>query len=162
MANRKAINIVESCADVCEDGYPRFAEFIGDKERTMMFRRFRHFSARLILEKQDDIRIIETELRELDEADSSPTPDGKPSRKWKTRHRQDRREAEKRRKLFARAEKAYKEYADLLAAAQQLATLGAPRKYDSENVFKFVKEANPVVRRVSLRNPEILPGAYPR
>ena len=64
-----------------------------------------------------------------------------------TRHRRNPQEAKERKRLFARAERLYKEYAALLTAANALAKLDKPAKHEWKNVSRFVDETKPVVKR---------------
>lgn len=50
----------------CKLGYPRLAAFLDSDENFMVFRRFGYLQARLLLEKQDELRLLEEELDGLD------------------------------------------------------------------------------------------------
>lgn len=53
----------------CPDGFPRLACFLDSDENFMMYRRFGYLHARILLNKQDEIKEIERELDEMDEDD---------------------------------------------------------------------------------------------
>lgn len=72
--------------------------------------------ARLVLEKQDEIREIERELQDMDFEDREEVPQSK----LVSRIRRNPKEGKQRRKFFARAERVYKEYALLLSATNQM------------------------------------------
>lgn len=117
-------------ADLKTVGYPRLAEFFGSDERWLIFRRFSQLQARLLLEKQDEIRQIEEDLLEMDEKDRDEDPivrgdNGERLRQGKlfTRYRRNQEEREKREAFFKKAETAYKEYAALVVAANQVSSL---------------------------------------
>lgn len=74
-----------------------------------MFRRFHGLQARLIQEKQDEMRLMEEEISRRDIEDDAKDPPQIPPR-LKSRRRRDRDEAESRSKLFQRAEKKFLEY----------------------------------------------------
>lgn len=107
-----------------------------------MCRQFRRVQARLILEKQDEMREIEEEIDSFDRADfmKPDKADRDPLLPWRLtrRRRQDPEEAKKRRELFERAEKKFKEYSDLVSAAQRLACFEKPAKYEHESVSDVV------------------------
>jgi hypothetical protein len=50
----------------CKLGYPRLAAFLDSDENFMVFRRFGYLQARLLLQKQDELRLLEEELDSLD------------------------------------------------------------------------------------------------
>lgn len=84
----------------------------------MIFRRFSHLQARLILQKQDEIRELEDELRESDLDDLAKMPPGQPSRRLTTRHRTDKTEADARKKLFDRLEQKFLQYGNVVTSPQ--------------------------------------------
>lgn len=94
------------------------------------------------LEETGELRDIEEELLDMDEADTVT------SRNLFTRHR-DVREASKRSEHFARAEKTYKEYAELVAAAKDMNSLSDVPASQWRTVERFVSSAKPVVKRES-------------
>lgn len=106
-----------------------------------MFRQFRHIWARLILEKQDDLRMLE---EELDDMDTNDGKGGIPTQNLTTRYRSDPDEAKKRRELFDRLETAFKEYADLIEAVHKLTSLDVPSKLEYQNLQNFVVGYKPV------------------
>ena len=52
-----------------EKGYPNLAAFADSDENFMLYRRFGYLQARVLLQKQDEMRALEDELDELDDAD---------------------------------------------------------------------------------------------
>ena len=51
-------------------GYPRVAALLGSAEQLSIYRRYGYLHARLLLYKQDQLRVLETELDQLDKIDS--------------------------------------------------------------------------------------------
>ncbi|KAL9078791.1 MAG: hypothetical protein Q9157_002274 [Trypethelium eluteriae] len=132
-----------------QDGYPALAEYLGSDDRLMVFRRFSRLQARLILEKQDQIRLLEEEIDQCDDDDKlkDSLQRENPSR-LQTRYRYNAEEAEHRSKLFQRAEREFLEYAPekLLSAAHRLTTLERPIPYEYKNIFNYINTAKPVTR----------------
>ncbi|SMR57459.1 unnamed protein product [Zymoseptoria tritici ST99CH_3D1] len=129
-------------------GYPQLAAFIGSDERSMIFRQFSELQARLILEKQDEMREIEDDLYYFDRDDwLKPGEEGdyalKPDRLTR-RHRVDPVEQEQRQKMMELAERKFKEYAALLEAARSMASYEKPASYEIKNVLGFVLGTKPV------------------
>ena len=113
----------------------------------MIFRKFSTLQARLILEKQDDIRLLEEELKDMDFEDFAKTPHGEPLDRFYTRHRRDEVEARARRGLMQRAERTFKEYADLLSAVQRLNSFEKPVRSEWDSARNFVYSTKPIVER---------------
>lgn len=132
-------------------GYPSFAEFLGSDERWMMFRRNSSVQARLILEKQDDMRTLEEELLEMDIDDlaKEPREPNNSRRRLFTRHRTNEEEAKARRELLKKLENSYLEYERLLSAAYRLNTLPRPAAFEWKSVLEYVRSAKPIVKRES-------------
>lgn len=58
-----------------ERGYPNFATFADSDESLGLYRRFGYLQARLLLEKQDELRCLEEELDSLDLSEQNSNPD---------------------------------------------------------------------------------------
>ena len=56
--------------DEFPDGYPNLAAFQSSDEYFAVYRRFGYLQSRLLLDKQDQLRILENELDTLDAKDS--------------------------------------------------------------------------------------------
>jgi hypothetical protein len=61
--------------DAAPQGYPSLAAFLDSDENFMVFRRFGHLHTRLLLQKQDELRIMERDLETIDNKDSRDNPD---------------------------------------------------------------------------------------
>lgn len=137
-------------------GYPKLATHIANDEKLHIFRNYRDLQVRLILEKQDEMRLIEEDVRDSDIRDNELTTvkcDSNGRRAYasggrlSTRHRRDPVEAKDRKELFARAERVYKEYGELLTTANQLAMLNKPGSYEWRDLSRFLADTKPVEAR---------------
>lgn len=88
----------------CPDGYPRLAAFIDSDENFMQYRRFGFLQARLLLYKQDELRVLESRLDHLDGCDETRQPDILRSRE------KDDGVSGKRKVLIAEINDKFKEY----------------------------------------------------
>ena len=116
----------------------------------MIFRKYGALQARLILEKQDQIRILEEELLDADLEDvtrGSLSSGRFANRRLYTRQRNDEGEAKARCELMQRLETTIKEYTSLLTAFQQLNSFQKPQKYELQGVLDFVQNTKPLVKR---------------
>ncbi|KJX93698.1 hypothetical protein TI39_contig4268g00026 [Zymoseptoria brevis] len=129
-------------------GYPQLAQFIGSDERSMIFRQFTKLQARLILEKQDEMREIEDELYFYDRDDflklGAPGDDPLKPDRLSRRLRVDPEEQKRRQEMMELAERKFKEYATLLEAARSMASYERPASYEIKNVLRFVLGTKPV------------------
>ena len=57
-------------ADMYREGYPQLAAVVCSDQNLMLYRRFSCLQARLLLNKQDELRQLENELGEMDLKDS--------------------------------------------------------------------------------------------
>jgi hypothetical protein len=53
----------------CPRGYPRLAAFLDSDPNFMLFRRFGFLHARVLLNKQDELRVLEKQLDQVDGED---------------------------------------------------------------------------------------------
>lgn len=53
----------------CREGYPLLAAYLDSDENFMLYRRFGYLQARLLLNKQDQLRALEEDLDKLDKYD---------------------------------------------------------------------------------------------
>ena len=92
--------------DDAPDGYPRMATFLDSDENFMLYRRFGYLQARLLLEKQDDLRRLESRLGLLDGDDEGKTD------VLKTREYYDDEYMKERKSLMEVIEKKWLEYCE--------------------------------------------------
>jgi hypothetical protein len=55
-------------------GYPNFAAFLDSDESFMLYRRYGYLQSRILLEKQDELRLLEEQLDELDRLEMNVRP----------------------------------------------------------------------------------------
>jgi hypothetical protein len=137
-------------------GYPRLATFLDSDESFSVFRRFGYIQSRLLLEKQDDLRILEEELDILDEVHLAHH-----GYSLTTRREIDEDKYQSRRDLLQALEKKFCEYgrcdqqpvatsslmkaANLLHSAHLLTALNKPTSRDHRSVENFMNNAQPIV-----------------
>lgn len=85
----------------CVEGYPHLAAFLDTSDDFMLYRRFGFLQARILLNKQDELRVLELDL---DHMDSVSTPDVLQSRET------DVYMSDKRKNLLVKIEEKFKEY----------------------------------------------------
>lgn len=85
----------------CPEGYPHLAAFLDSDENFMLYRRFGFLQARILLNKQDELRELEVKL---DYMDSMSTPEVLQSRGI------DVYKSDNRKNLLVTIEKKFKEY----------------------------------------------------
>ncbi|KAL9088937.1 MAG: hypothetical protein Q9165_005994 [Trypethelium subeluteriae] len=121
-----------------EDGYPALAAYHGSEDRNLVFRKFSSLQARLILEKQDEIRLLEEQIQQYDSDCKAKDIHGQSPRRIETRYRRNNAEASNRSEFFDRVERKFLEY------AHRLATLERPVKYEYKNVYRYIHQTKPV------------------
>ena len=135
-------------ADQRSEGYPALAEFLSSDERWSIYRRFKYLQSRLILEKQEELRLLDEELRDMDLEVAQDEPhNAEAASKLNTRHRRNPEEAHSRSEYFEKAERLYKEYAALLGASRQMMALEKPAFHERKSVRHFISATKPVVQR---------------
>jgi hypothetical protein len=90
----------------CPRGYPLLAAFLDSDENFMIYRRFGFLHARLLLQKQDELRLMEDALTELDRKDAS----GEDSHLLQCREDDEAREDCARKSLLNRIEETLLKY----------------------------------------------------
>lgn len=149
----------------CPRGYPNLAAFLDSDENFMVYRRFGYIQARLLLEKQDELRRLEKRLDDYDgkvqkvRATNLMTLDLKPD------------DAAPRKEIMDKLEQKFREYgkiycttltftplpyvlritadvfvADLLSSAQQLVAMNKPSPSEWKSVCNYFHNNNPLRR----------------
>jgi len=112
----------------------------------MMYRRFGYLHARILLNKQDEIKEIERELDEMDEDDKVESDESRAG--LKSRIDDESRtlpEGRKSRKeLLREAEVLVKEYGELLLQAQSLVAMNKPSNRDYTSVSAYLTHTTPL------------------
>ncbi|KAL8840065.1 MAG: hypothetical protein Q9176_004087 [Flavoplaca citrina] len=124
-------------------GFPRVSCFLDSDESFMLFKRFGIVFARLLLNKQDEIRQMEDELQGMDKMDFV----GDKHEYLLSRDEDVKREpstipgcwSQTRPQLLEKLEKKIMEYSDLLLKANQLKTLEKPAARDYRSVLHFME-----------------------
>ncbi|KAL9079221.1 MAG: hypothetical protein Q9157_001890 [Trypethelium eluteriae] len=130
-----------AAVESCPRGYPNFAAFLDSDESFMVYRRFGYLQSRLLLEKQDELRKLETTLDEWDERDGKQDPD-------KVNRRDlSEEDAAPRRALFVQIEEKFRDYASLLTVAQQLVSFNKPAASDYKSIINYMNQVAPVPKR---------------
>ncbi|PMD53446.1 uncharacterized protein K444DRAFT_571426 [Hyaloscypha bicolor E] len=129
----------------CGDGYPYLATFLDSDENFMIYRRFGFLHARLLLQKQDELRIMEEELDQMDQRDKVHNTKALQCR-MEDVERQDRVVGETRQALLSRIENTILIYDELLLKAQQLAASNRPPERDYNSVANFVHDKKPLMQ----------------
>jgi hypothetical protein len=93
-----------STVETCPEGYPRLAAFLDSDENFMLYRRFGFLQARLLLYKQDELKMLEDELDSMDRKDKRENP------RWLKSHRKDDAKSGERKKLLCKIEEKFTEY----------------------------------------------------
>lgn len=86
------------------EGYPNLAAFQDSDESFMIYRRFGYLQSRVLLAKQDEMRVLEEELDAIDAEDMYENPDSL------TQRLSDEGRADERRQLLSKIESKYLEY----------------------------------------------------
>lgn len=122
----------------CPLGYPKLAAFIDSDDNFMIFRRFGFLYSRVLLNKQDEIRELESRLDKMDEEDY----ENKSTRVClKSRSRDEKRTCntgQTRKELLQASEKKLLEYGNIMLQAQQLVSMNRPAARDLQSVQNFM------------------------
>ena len=125
------------------DGYPRLAAFLDSDDNFMLYRRFGYLQSRLLLEKQDDLRLLEEELGRLDRRHGK-VPGSDMAVSLKTREESDKPYVQERKSLLGRIETKWVEYSNLLLAAQNMTGINRPSDSEVRSVNRYMWQENPV------------------
>lgn len=122
----------------CPLGYPKLAAFIDSDDNFMIFRRFGFLYSRVLLNKQDEIRELESRLDEMDKKDYE---DKSTRRCLKSRSRDEKRTdntGQTRKELLRTSEQKLLEYGNIILQAQQLVSMNRPAARDLKSVQNFM------------------------
>ena len=106
----------------CPLGYSRLAAFLDSDDNFMIYRRFGFLHARILLQKQDELRELEEAIDTIDKEDASLDRGTDKTRKClKSRIKEERREdtqmRQTRKELLRSAEDKVREYGDYQISA---------------------------------------------
>jgi hypothetical protein len=145
----------------CPRGYPLLAAFLDSDENFMVYRRFGFLHARLLLQKQDELRVMEEALDEMDRKDAN----GEDSQVLQCREEDEARADQHsgaRKSLLGRIEDTLLKYGkstefwglaasiddridDILLRAQQLVSSNRPGGRDYNSVKNFMWNKKPLM-----------------
>lgn len=128
----------------CDKGYPYLASFLDSDENFMIYRRFGFLHARLLLQKQDELRKLEEDLDRMDKRDRRKYP-----KLLQCRVDDDLRSdmvPETRRSLLLRIEDTILKYDQLLLNSQQLVASNRPPERDYNSVANFINHKKPLMQ----------------
>ncbi|KAK3677510.1 hypothetical protein LTR78_002360 [Recurvomyces mirabilis] len=126
--------VIRSLKDFAS-AYPNLAIFLDSDESFALYRRHGYIQTRILLDKQDQLRCIEAELDELDNAEQFDDADNLFSRQF---------QGEKRRRILQTAETAFREYASLLLVAKDLMAMNRPSTSEHRSVVNYMTGRCPV------------------
>ncbi|KAF5871507.1 uncharacterized protein Bfra_008026 [Botrytis fragariae] len=121
---KDAKDCVVSTIERRPQGYPQLAAVIDSDEQFMLYRRFGHLQARILLNKQDELRELEDRLAHIDRCYA---------RRWPARLRSRdvcNAESNDLKGILEAVEEKYKEYVQLLTHAQTLTNFDRPMTVD--------------------------------
>ncbi|KAF2460690.1 hypothetical protein BDY21DRAFT_336129 [Lineolata rhizophorae] len=115
-------------------GYPRLASLMNSDENFLITRRYGWLHNRVMLYRQDELRMLENQLMKLDQEDEESDP-----RALKSRKRDDQREGGLRRALIKDIDDKLKEYDDIVLRNSKMSSLQAasPRNHQSVENWIF-------------------------
>ncbi|KAF2640119.1 hypothetical protein P280DRAFT_498897 [Massarina eburnea CBS 473.64] len=125
----------------CPRGYPNLAAFLDSDESFMVYRRFGFIQARLLLEKQDELRELEEALDRLDKKEEKADFRRPMTRDMKKEHLKPRTQ------LLEILETKFTAYANLVCAAQKMASLNRPSKEDLVSVQNYMANNKPLITK---------------
>jgi hypothetical protein len=140
---KKMSNVVRTLEE-CPRGYPRLAAFLDSDENFMIYRRFGFLHARVLLQKQDELRELEEDLDQLDKKDAKMNYDRFLACRQADEDRSDQ-EVNQRKEVLGDIAKALAEYDQILLHSQQLAMINKPTERDYTSVANFLHYRTPLV-----------------
>lgn len=128
-----------------EEGYPRVAAFLDSDASFTIYRRFGFLHARLLLYKQDELRELEEELRDMDKRDwdAESFQDCLRSRD-KDDAVKNQHGRSSRKELLQRIEKKALEYGELLRQSKELVSWSTPSTRDYASVVNWMNIEAPL------------------
>ena len=125
------------------DGYPRLGAFLDSDDNFMLYRRFGYLQSRLLLEKQDDLRLLEEELGRLDRRHGKK-PESAMAISLKTREESDEPYVQERKSLLSSIEVKWLEYSNLLLSSRNMTGMNRPSDSEFRSVNRYMWQENPL------------------
>ncbi|KAF7883103.1 uncharacterized protein EAF01_011612 [Botrytis porri] len=120
------------------EGYPQLAAVINSDEQSMIYRRFGFLQTRLLLNKQEEMRVLEDRLYHIDRYYGRNEPARLRSHDTCNAIDDDHKN------IVVEIEKKYNEYAQLLTHARTLARFDKPRAADYLQLKAYFKRKAPL------------------
>lgn len=138
--------------DEFEKGYPNLAAFSSSDEMFALYRRFGYLQSRLLLEKQDVLRVLENRLNEYDD-DHIAHSNTRSLRSDRLKPREELlREVEQAFNSYGKARMYYgadgetdTRPATLVASSQQLMASNRPSASEWRSVYTYINHNKPLV-----------------
>ncbi|KAK4540333.1 hypothetical protein LTR36_009290, partial [Oleoguttula mirabilis] len=130
----EAFLTVCALVNLFEEGYPNLAAFQDSSECFMIYRRFGYLQARLLLNRQDELRLLEEELDSHDRAHVEQS----------TTRALPAEDLLPRRVLLEKIERAIAAYANILNTAQQMMTFNRPSGSEYTSVYNYLDNEKPI------------------
>jgi len=135
------------CLENFPEGYPRTACYMDSDDAFMQYRRFGYLHARLLLNKQDELRSLEEDLMCLDRLDDEDEATQKYLRsRQKEYARKPDNGAETKKQLLDKIEQKTLEYGKLLLQANQLVAMNRPADRDQGSVMNYFENEMPLAQ----------------
>ena len=137
-------HFVSPCLEDFPQGYPRLAAHANSDIDTLLFRRFGWLRCRALLHVQDELQVLETNLRNLDQKHGSEASHRLMSKRIdETFH--DEGIAYTRTAMMNEIKSKLKEYDDLLARQHAISSRPKPGKREFRSYFDWIINDPPVV-----------------
>ncbi|KAG7008239.1 hypothetical protein G7Y79_00006g018590 [Physcia stellaris] len=131
-------------------GYPRQSAFADSDESFMIFRRFGYIHARLLMQRQDELRQLEDELEEMDKVDSKSDAGQLCLQSREMDDRRSRREqGASRSALLHKIEDVALRYGELLQQAQNLVAMNKPPMREQISLRTYIENRQCLVEAES-------------
>ncbi|KAK4953650.1 hypothetical protein LTR10_008253 [Elasticomyces elasticus] len=114
-------------------GYPNLATFADSDESFSLYRRFGYLQSRLLLDKQEELRLLEGQLDDMDRSEGDL--DGLITREG---------QGQPRKELLARIELRFRSYASLLSTAHNLMSFNRPSQREYQSVLNYMFNVAPI------------------
>ncbi|KAL8952486.1 MAG: hypothetical protein Q9222_001589 [Ikaeria aurantiellina] len=125
----------------CPSGYPKVAAFLDSDDNFMIYRRFGFLYSRVLLSKQDELRVLEEDLDSMDRWDASATEKTRKCLKSQTKDfaRTDVEGRQTRKELLGVVERKLYEYGQFLLQAHQVVSMNKPAGRDHLSLQNFLE-----------------------
>ncbi|KAK5733769.1 hypothetical protein LTR17_009473 [Elasticomyces elasticus] len=130
---RNSKHRLQALVDEFPVGYPNLAVFADSDESFSLYRRFGYLQSRLLLDKQDELRQLESQLDNMDRFEENPA--GLITRSG---------QGQLRKELLAQIELKFRDYASLLGTAHELMSFNRPADSEHQSVLNYMFNEAPI------------------